>query len=95
MNLKCFKVLSSRDLDMMPSIRHLLKMLAAFDAVFLVFTLTLFCISAWSEDYNLQIRPWLPPYFLPGNFEQKTMLIMIICKEKILNNVKTKKKYSV
>ena len=63
-----FKVLSSRDLDMMPSIKHLLKMLAAFDAVFLVFTLTLFCISAWSEHYNDFIRPWLTPYMLPGKF---------------------------
>ena len=51
---------------MMPSIKHLLKMLAAFDAVFLVFTLTLFCISAWSEHYNDFIRPWLTPYMLPG-----------------------------
>ena len=53
---------------MMPSIKHLLKMLAAFDAVFLVFTLTLFCISAWSEHYNDFIRPWLTPYMLPGKF---------------------------
>ena len=60
------KVLSSRELDMMPSIKHLLKMLAAFDAVFLVFTLTLFCISAWSTSYNDFVRPWLTPYFLPG-----------------------------
>ena len=43
-------------------------MLAAFDAVFLVFTLTLFCISAWSEHYNDFIRPWLTPYMLPGKF---------------------------
>ena len=42
-------------------------MLAAFDAVFLVFTLTLFCISAWSTSYNDFVRPWLTPYFLPGN----------------------------
>merc|ERR1719414_703517 len=49
----------------MPSIKHLLKMLAAFDAVFLLFTLTLFCISAWSEHFNDFIRPWLTPYFLP------------------------------
>ena len=46
-NLVSIKVLSSRDLDMMPSFRHLLKMLAGFDANFLVFTLTLFCISSW------------------------------------------------
>ena len=46
-NLVSIKVLSSRDLDMMPSFRHLLKMLAGFDATFLVFTLTLFCISSW------------------------------------------------
>jgi hypothetical protein len=32
---------------MMPSFRHLLKMLAGFDANFLVFTITLFCISSW------------------------------------------------
>ena len=70
------KVLSSRELDMMPSIKHLLKMLAAFDAVFLVFTLTLFCISAWSTSYNDFVRPWLTPYFLPGNH-----VIEAICSE--------------
>ena len=70
------KVLSSRELDMMPSIKHLLKMLAAFDSVFLVFTLTLFCISAWSTSYNDFVRPWLTPYFLPGNH-----IIQVICSE--------------
>ena len=50
---------------MMASIRHLLKMLAGFDATFLVFTLTLFCISSWSDYYNDYFRPWLTPYMLP------------------------------
>ena len=44
-----------RDLDMMPSFRHLLKMLAGFDANFLVFTMTLFCIASWSTTYD-QVR---------------------------------------
>lgn len=76
LNIVVCKVLSSRELDMMPSIKHLLKMLAAFDAVFLVFTLTLFCISAWSTSYNDFVRPWLTPYFLPGNH-----IIQVICSE--------------
>jgi hypothetical protein len=37
---------------MTPSFRHLLKMLAAFDANFLVFTLALFCIGTWSSTYD-------------------------------------------
>ncbi len=61
----CLQVLSSNELDMMPSFRHLMKMLAAFDATFLVFTLSLFCVSAWSDHYNEFIKPWLIPYFLP------------------------------
>ena len=40
-------------------------MLAVFDATFLVFTLTLFCVSAWSNDYNTYVRPWLTPFWLP------------------------------
>lgn len=64
-NLVSMAVLSSSELDMMPSFRHLLKMLAAFDATFLVFTLTLFGISPWSDDYDQFIKPYLMPYFLP------------------------------
>ena len=64
-NVVSIAVLSSTDLDMMPSFRHLLKMLAAFDATFLVFTFGIFCISAWSDHYNVFIKPWLIPYFLP------------------------------
>lgn len=64
-NLVSMAVLSSSELDMMPSFRHLLKMLAAFDATFLVFTLTLFCFSAWSDHYDLFIKPHLLPYLLP------------------------------
>ena len=41
---------------MLPTFRHLLKMLSTFDAIFLVFTLSLFCISAWSSYYHLYIR---------------------------------------
>ena len=72
---------------MMPSIKHLLKMLAAFDAVFLVFTLTLFCISAWSAQYNDFVRPWLTPYFLPGKFESKISLTIIMSQTKMLSTV--------
>ncbi len=64
-NLVSMVVLSSSELDMTPSFRHLLKMLAAFDATFLVFTLTLFCISPWSDDFDHYIKPYLIPYFLP------------------------------
>lgn len=64
-NLISIKVLSSTELDMLPTFRHLLKMLAAFDATFLIFTLSLFCISSWSETYNEMVRPWLTPYWLP------------------------------
>lgn len=64
-NIVSIKVLSSRDLDMLPTFRHLLKMLAVFDATFLIFTVTLFCISSWSSTYNEFVRPWLTPYWLP------------------------------
>ena len=64
-NLVSVVVLSSSELDMMPSFRHLLRMLAAFDATFLVFTLTLFGISPWSDQYNQYIKPYPIPYFLP------------------------------
>jgi hypothetical protein len=64
-NVVSIAVLNSTELDMMPSFRHLLKMLAAFDATFLVFTVSLFCVSAWSDHYNDFIKPWLIPYFLP------------------------------
>ena len=64
-NVVSIAVLSSSELDMMPSFRHLLKMLAAFDATFLIFTLTLFGISPWSTHYDQFIKPWLIPYFLP------------------------------
>ena len=50
-NLVAIKVLSSTELEMMKSIRHLLKLLAGFDAVFLAFTMTLFCPAAWSDFY--------------------------------------------
>ena len=50
---------------MLPTFRHLLKMLAGFDATFLIFTLSLFCISSWSDGYDSYIRPWLTPYWLP------------------------------
>jgi hypothetical protein len=55
-NIVSIKVLSSPELNMLPTFRHLLKMLSTFDAIFLVFTLSLFCISAWSEHYNEFIR---------------------------------------
>ena len=64
-NVVSVAVLSSSELDMMPSFRHLLKMLAAFDATFLIFTLALFGISPWSTHYDQFIKPWLIPYFLP------------------------------
>ena len=64
-NVVSIAVYNSSELDMMPSFRHLMKMLAAFDATFLVFTLTLFGISPWSKDYDEFIKPWLIPYFLP------------------------------
>lgn len=64
-NIISIKVLSSRDLDMLPSFRHLLKMLAGFDATFLIFTLSLFCFSSWSNYYDDYIRPVLTPYWLP------------------------------
>ena len=64
-NLVSIVVLSSTELDMMPSFRHLMKMLGAFDAIFLVFTLGIFCVSAWSDHYNEFIKPWLIPWFLP------------------------------
>ena len=64
-NLVSIVVLSSTELDMMPSFRHLMKMLGAFDAIFLVFTLGVFCVSAWSDHYNEFIKPWLIPWFLP------------------------------
>ena len=64
-NVVAIMTLSATELDMMPSFRHLLKMMAAFDATFLVFTLGIFCVSAWSDHYNEFIKPWLIPYFLP------------------------------
>ena len=64
-NLVSIVVLSSTEMDMKPSFRHLLKMLAAFDAIFLVFTLTLFGISPWSDEYDQFIKPYLIPYLLP------------------------------
>ena len=64
-NLLSIVCLSSTEMDMKPSFRHLLKMLAAFDATFLVFTITLFGISPWSEDYDQFVKPYLIPYFLP------------------------------
>ena len=64
-NVVSIAVLSSSELDMMPSFRHLLKMMAAFDATFLIFTLALFGISPWSDQYDQYIKPWLIPYFLP------------------------------
>ena len=75
-NVVSIAVLSSSELDMMPSFRHLLKMLAAFDATFLIFTLALFGISPWSSHYDQFIKPWLIPYFLPiiqvkSNFRTK------------------------
>jgi len=48
-NIASFNVLSSRDLDMIPTFRHLMRMLSAFDAIFLFFTVSLFSISAWSD----------------------------------------------
>jgi len=48
-NMASFRVLSSRDLDMIPTFRHLLRMLSAFDATFLFFTVSLFSVSAWSS----------------------------------------------
>ncbi len=64
-NAVSIRVLGSKDLDMTPTFRHLLRMLAAFDATFLAFTVSLFCVSAWSESYNLYVRPQLTPYWLP------------------------------
>jgi hypothetical protein len=46
-----FWVLSKHDLDMTPNFRHLLKMLAAFDANFLIFTILLFSCATWSTTY--------------------------------------------
>ena len=40
-------------------------MLAAFDATFLAFTVSLFSFSAWSDWYNDFVRPELTPYWLP------------------------------
>ena len=37
-NVVSIAVLSSTELDMMPAFRHLMKMLGAFDAIFLVIT---------------------------------------------------------
>ena len=45
------QVLSSSELEMMRSIRHLLKLLAGFDATFLLLTVTLFSPAAWSQFY--------------------------------------------
>ena len=64
-NLLSIVCLSSTEMDMKPSFRHLLKMLAAFDATFLVFTITLFGLSPWSEDFDQFVKPYLIPYFLP------------------------------
>merc|ERR1719312_2287531 len=64
-NLVAIKVLSSTELEMMKSIRHLLKLLAGFDAVFLAFTMTLFCPAAWSDFYYTYCKPWMTPYMLP------------------------------
>ena len=50
------QVLSRQELNMLPTFRHLLKMLSTFDAIFLLFTLSLFCVSAWSDHYNDYIR---------------------------------------
>ena len=46
-NAVSIRVLGSADLDMTPTFRHLLRMLAAFDATFLALTVSLFCVSAW------------------------------------------------
>lgn len=64
-NIVSIKVMSSKDLDMLPTFRHLLKMLAGFDATFLIFTLSLFCVSSWSPTYDQYVRPYLTPYWLP------------------------------
>ena len=64
-NIVSIKVMSSKDLDMIPTFRHLLKMLAGFDATFLIFTLSLFCVSSWSPTYDQYVRPYLTPYWLP------------------------------
>ncbi|CAB4065556.1 unnamed protein product [Lepeophtheirus salmonis] len=64
-NVVSIKVLSSKELEMLPTFRHLLKMLAGFDATFLVFALTLFCFSSLSEYYDNFVRPWLLPFLLP------------------------------
>ncbi len=65
-NLVSIRVLGrSRDLDMTPTFRHLLRMLAAFDATFLAFTVSLFCASTWSAWYSDHVRPHLTPYWLP------------------------------
>ena len=50
------QVLSRQELNMLPTFRHLLKMLSTFDAIFLLFSLSLFCVSAWSDHYNDYIR---------------------------------------
>lgn len=64
-NIVAIKVLSSKDLDMLPTFRHLLKMLAGFDATFLVFAFFTFCLSALSGGYAAQVKPWILPYALP------------------------------
>ncbi len=45
-NAVSIRVLGSSDLDMTPTFRHLLRMLAAFDATFLGLTVSLFSVAA-------------------------------------------------
>jgi hypothetical protein len=47
-----FRVLSNRDLDMTPNFRHVLKMLSAFDASFLIFVTLMTGCSIWSTAYD-------------------------------------------
>ena len=57
-NVVSIAVLSSTELDMMPAFRHLMKMLGAFDAIFLVIT----CVEKYRTRSVRDTHPNIVPH---------------------------------
>ena len=64
-NIISVQVFSSKNIGMKLRFRHLLRMLAIFEAIFLITTIILFCPRTWSTIYEEFIYPMLLPHLLP------------------------------
>ena len=65
-NLVTAYILQSPSLDMKTSFRHILLMLAAFDAIFSFLAALTFSMPLLSTHWNVWIHPFLLPWLLPG-----------------------------